>query len=272
MVKYTGLMARRRKIRRIKSLRDLDIGRPSFELSPETKRGIIIVLLFTFGIVSLLSLFDLAGTLGIYLNAFLKAVFGISRWYFPLLLLVVGYFLLRPLKYSFKGSNVLGLIFFIFGFNGLIHLVFHSKDLLAAAKVGAGGGYLGLVLAWPFFKLMGFWASLLVLLALAVIGFILLFDISFSAFFGQAEAEAPPGGAIAGLPEFVENARLLVRRNTRARIGDRELDLVGSGATHRESDAALARREFHGIGQQVGEDLGQAHRVALHPGVQIGGQ
>jgi len=190
MVKYTGLMARRRKIGRIKSLRDFDIGRPSFELSPETKRGIIIVLLFTLGIVGLLSLFDLAGTLGIYLDAFLKVVFGISRWYFPLLLLVVGYFLLRPLKYSFKGSNVLGLIFFIFGFNGLIHLVFHSKDLLAAAKVGAGGGYLGLVLAWPFFKLMGFWASLLVLLALAVIGFILLFDISFSAFFGQAEEEA----------------------------------------------------------------------------------
>ena len=168
-------MARRKK-KRIKGLRDLDFGRPKLEVSSETKRGIIIVLLLTFGILSILSLFDLAGTLGVYLNTFLKYLFGITRWYLPVLFILVGYFLLRPAKYEFKTSNIVGLIIFIFSFNGLIHLIFHSHNLVLDAKAGMGSGYSGIVLSWPFYKLMGFWAGLVVLLAITVIGFILLFE------------------------------------------------------------------------------------------------
>lgn len=154
----------------------MDFGRPKLEVSSETKRGIIIVLLLTFGILSILSLFDLAGTLGVYLNTFLKYLFGITRWYLPVLFILVGYFLLRPAKYEFKTSNIVGLIIFIFSFNGLVHLIFHSHNLVIDAKAGMGSGYSGIVLSWPFYKLMGFWAGLVVLLAITVIGFILLFE------------------------------------------------------------------------------------------------
>ncbi|MFA6255332.1 MAG: DNA translocase FtsK 4TM domain-containing protein [Patescibacteria group bacterium] len=167
---------RKRKIQRIKGLRDLDFSRPGFQVSSETKRGILIVLLLAFGAVAILSLFNLAGTLGVYLNSFLKILFGAVRWYLPVVLIIVGYFLLRPAKYEFKTSNVLGLFLFIFSFNGLVHLVFHADDLVEAAKIGLGGGYSGLVLAWLFLRLMGFWAALVVLLALTIIGFILLFE------------------------------------------------------------------------------------------------
>src|SRR3989338_8756616 len=167
-------MARRK---RIKSLRDLDLGPPQIELSTQTKRRISIVILLTTGILMLLSLFDLAGTLGVYLNSFLTILFGSLRWYLPLVLIAIGYFLLRPTKFLFRTTNVIGLIIFIFAFNGLVHLTFHQDDLLPAAQAGLGGGYLGLILAFSFFKLMGFWAAAVVSLALSVIGLSLLFDV-----------------------------------------------------------------------------------------------
>ncbi|MFA5022066.1 MAG: DNA translocase FtsK 4TM domain-containing protein [Patescibacteria group bacterium] len=172
-------MARRKKrFNKFESIRDLNFSGPKFELSPETKRVIIIIFLLTCGILTFLSLINLAGTLGVYLNNFLQLGFGINRWYVPIVFLVIGYFLLRRAKHGFKLSNFLGVVIFILSFNGLIHVIFHQTDLLPAAQSGLGGGYLGLVLAYPFLKIMGFWASAIVLLALAIIGLLLLFESS----------------------------------------------------------------------------------------------
>lgn len=183
-------MARkRRKINRVKGLRDLDFGRPEIEMSSGTKRGITIVILLTVGILSILSLFDLAGTLGVYLDKLSRILFGVTRWYMPLIFILLGYFLMRPAKYEFKTTNILGLVFFILSFNGLIHLLFHSDDLFQAAKLGFGGGYLGVVLSWPFMKFMGFWASLVVLLAAVIIGVILVFESSIMKFFDKDNKE-----------------------------------------------------------------------------------
>ena len=123
-------MARkRRKINRVKGLRDLDFGRPEIEMSSGTKRGITIVILLTVGILSILSLFDLAGTLGVYLDKLSRILFGVTRWYMPLIFILLGYFLMRPAKYEFKTTNILGLVFFILSFNGLIHLLFHRINI-----------------------------------------------------------------------------------------------------------------------------------------------
>ncbi|MDD2807574.1 MAG: DNA translocase FtsK 4TM domain-containing protein [Patescibacteria group bacterium] len=167
-----------RKRRKFGSLRDLDLGSPKLEMSPQTKRGIMIVALITFGVLSLLSLFDLAGTLGVYVNGFLKITFGVNRWFLPFLLILIGYFLLRPAKYDYHFSNTLGFIILVLGYNALVNIIFHSADVIAAAGLGEGGGYVGVILAWPFLKFMGFWASLVVSLAIAVIGFMLLFEVS----------------------------------------------------------------------------------------------
>ena len=168
-------MARRkRKVARIKGLRDLDFGRPSFEVSDETRRWISIILLLVVGIVSFLSLFDAAGTVGVYLNGFMKSVFGISRWYLPLLLILIGYWTWRPEQSNFRASNILGAVVFILSFNGLIHLVWHDDDLIGAAQAGLGGGYSGILLSWVLLRFMGMVAGSIVALALTVIGFILM--------------------------------------------------------------------------------------------------
>lgn len=170
-------MARkRRKKRRISSLRDLDFDRPNLDLSHETKRGVIIVILIAFGIVSILSLLDLAGTLGVYVNGGLKTLFGINRWYLPVVILLIGYFLMRPIKYGFKLSNFIGVTLLMLGLSAFIHIIFHQNDLIGAAKQGFGGGYSGIILAWPLLKYTGFWVSLVVTISIAIIGFLLLFE------------------------------------------------------------------------------------------------
>ncbi|NUM25964.1 MAG: DNA translocase FtsK 4TM domain-containing protein [Candidatus Buchananbacteria bacterium] len=170
-------MARKKaKTNRVKGLRDLNIGRPNIEVSDETRRWIGIILLFVVGIISLLSLFDAAGTIGVYLNNFFKLLFGISRWYIPVLLIIMAYFMWRPAEHNFKNSNIVGAVLFILSFNGLIHIIFHQNDLIDAARYGLGGGYSGVLFSWLFLKFLGFWAGMILALALAVIGFILMFE------------------------------------------------------------------------------------------------
>ncbi len=188
---------RRRRINRIKSLRDLDFSTPRLEVSSETKRWIIVILLIVFGLLALLSLVNKAGTLGVYFNNLLKVLFGAMRWYVPVILIMVGYFLWRPVKYGFKTANVLGLFVFIFGFNGLVHLIFHQPDLIPAARAGLGGGYSGLVFTWPLLKIMGALASGIVMFALSIIGFILFFETYFINILASREEREQAGKKLA---------------------------------------------------------------------------
>ncbi len=219
-------MARkRRKIKRIKSLRDLDIGRPDFEMSGETKRVITVVALLAFSFFAILSLFNNAGTLGVYLNSLLKLLFGVARWYLPLALIMVGYFLMRPMKYGFRTINAFGLIIFIFSFNGLIHLLFHQTDLFSAARAGLGGGYSGVLLAWLSLKLMGFWASVLILLTLTAIGSILLFEHSFLKLFqkdADEDSDEDADTEDSGLPFIGKLKNYFFERKVKKVQADRE--------------------------------------------------
>ena len=86
-------MARRRRYRR-KRKSALDYIRlPQFDLDPDTKKGVFIVFILALGAISLLGLFDLAGSLGEYLKQGLMLGFGWGRWVLPIILLAWGYML-----------------------------------------------------------------------------------------------------------------------------------------------------------------------------------
>lgn len=78
--------------RRRKQKNPLDyISIPSLNVSSDIKQSIWAVLFLTLGIISFLSLFELAGQLGVYL---LKAMYWLAGWgafLIPLLLLLVGW-------------------------------------------------------------------------------------------------------------------------------------------------------------------------------------
>lgn len=150
---------------------------PRFQLSPETKKGVAIVLLFAVAGVSILSLLGLAGQAGELVVRFLSLFFGWGRFIFPLTLVVLGYFLINPERYEVTPLNWIGLFLFELSFHGLLNLFVPLEQALE--RVGqAGGGYVGLFLSYLLLKVAGFWAALIILIALFIISLLVMFNTS----------------------------------------------------------------------------------------------
>ena len=147
-------------------------------LNPETRRGIGVIVLFAFGLISVFGLFNSAGSVGEFINQALKQLFGWGRYLVPVVLFGWGYMLLRPKQFILQTTNYLGLIIFVLSFSGLLHLFIPLDQSTQAFSDGRGGGYLGFILSYPFQKIMGFWASLIVILAICLISILILFNTS----------------------------------------------------------------------------------------------
>ncbi|MCR4280380.1 MAG: DNA translocase FtsK 4TM domain-containing protein [Candidatus Komeilibacteria bacterium] len=147
-------------------------------LSPETKKGISIVVIFLVAFLALLSLLDLAGDFGIQADRLLGIALGWGKWLFPILLLVWGYILVNPDKYLLKPSNYIGLFVAIISGAGLLEIIYNfnaSNDLFVAHQ---GGGYIGHSVAFPLSQIASPLAALLILVALLVIAVLISFNIS----------------------------------------------------------------------------------------------
>ncbi len=175
-------MARKRKFKR----NPLDyIALPSLNLDPDIKMGIFIVLILAFGAISLLSLFDLAGGLGVYLQKGMMLAFGWGKWLFPFILLALGFALYSEDRFEIRSANYLGLFLFILSFHSLLQLFVAQDQWQTAVHSGAGGGYIGLFLASGLIKLMGFLASLIAVVCLILISLMLMFNAPLARLIGR---------------------------------------------------------------------------------------
>ena len=97
-----------------KSLNPLEyVAIPKIELEQETKKIILAILVVLLGVLSFLSLFDLAGSFGGVLSKGQEVAFGWGRWIFPFLLVVWGGFIYKEDKSYIKGASILGLFIFL---------------------------------------------------------------------------------------------------------------------------------------------------------------
>ncbi|OGY51024.1 MAG: hypothetical protein A3J59_01585 [Candidatus Buchananbacteria bacterium RIFCSPHIGHO2_02_FULL_56_16] len=240
-------------------MRDLEFTRPNLEVSAETKQSIAAVLLILLGIVGFFSLVDLAGTVGVYLDALLRYTFGVLRWLTPLILVMLGYWLLRPSRYDLRFSNYLGLAIFALSITGFIHLASHSQDLLVAARAGQGGGYAGLALSLILMKALGFWAGLVLLLALILIGLFLLFNASFSDL-------SAAGSHLKGWSGVLRD--LSMRRRVKKLQADKEREYSSNGGLPEEAatfsakavEAAVEDDDASGDGGEEEDEGAKANR------------
>lgn len=153
------------------------------KISPETKRTVISIVLLALGVFMLLSHFGLAGKAGAFLYHYTRLAFGFGRWYVPLVLILTGFFFMTPSKKAISGIVALGAAFFVFSANGLVHLLKYSDTIFEAAQVGYGGGYAGLVLSYPLYKISGLYGGAIILGALLLVSFFLFFNASFQNIF-----------------------------------------------------------------------------------------
>ncbi|MDE2312314.1 MAG: DNA translocase FtsK 4TM domain-containing protein [Patescibacteria group bacterium] len=176
---------------------------PELNLSHETKRGIAVVVFVVLALVSLLALANLAGPLGEYLLKFLSQTFGVMAYVVPLLLMIVAISLYKQSeqdKEEGKGywRTYLGSILLAGSVAGVIHIFLLGNGLSAfdLAGEGRGGGYLGALFSQPLYALVHFWAGLIILLALFVIGLLITFDVSLKALLPKA-AKVNEAGEVA---------------------------------------------------------------------------
>jgi DNA segregation ATPase FtsK/SpoIIIE, S-DNA-T family len=158
---------------------------PSLNLDPDIKKGIFIIFVLALGAISLLGLFNLSGALGVYLANALIYLFGWGKWTAPILLLFWGWMLYREEEFPLRGANYLGAILFIISFQSVLYLFLSQNEWPTAVSLGKGGGVIGLFFISIFIKLLGLWASIIVLLGLLLIGLMLLFNTTLKSLVGR---------------------------------------------------------------------------------------
>ncbi|MFH0819892.1 MAG: DNA translocase FtsK 4TM domain-containing protein [bacterium] len=152
-------------------------------LKSEVKKGIVTVFIFVLALVSLLSFFDQSGQAGRYLLRLLYIFFGKGAAIAPVLLLITGLLVLLKEKLQILWVYWLGLILFALTFFGLFHLWIPPENALTEALAGHGGGLVGLILSYPLGRFFGFWASLIIFLALLITSVLILLNLSLAKLF-----------------------------------------------------------------------------------------
>ncbi len=136
------------------------------------------VFFFTLGAICILSLLNLAGGVGVAIKNGLRSLFGLPMVLAPAVLILIGYALAKPQKYLIRTSHVIGMILFVASFTGMFHLfipIDQATDIIGEAR---GGGYFGLALSYPLQKILGPWATGIILFGVFIVSLLLTFDTS----------------------------------------------------------------------------------------------
>ncbi|MFA5872261.1 MAG: DNA translocase FtsK 4TM domain-containing protein [Parcubacteria group bacterium] len=153
----------------------------------ETKRSIIAVMLIALAILAIFSLFGGAGTFGAYFNKTLAYAFGIGRFLLPFLMVVVGFMYFRRDTESYYIFVAAGFVLFFASVLGIIHIFYPLDKMVSIASSGQGGGFLGVAAAYPAMRLFGFWAGLVVLVAIALAALLLALNVPLRALLKPVE-------------------------------------------------------------------------------------
>jgi len=157
------------------------IGR--FVLPEEVKRRIAGVVVFLLAIIVALSFFEEAGKAGQIIFSGLNFLIGKTVFLLPLILVLSGlvFFLTRYKKFLF--AEILAIFLLILGISGILGaLTLNVKDGGWPPTNGLVGGWLGYLIAKPFFQLFGFWVSQIIFAGLIFISGLIFWHLLTSPF------------------------------------------------------------------------------------------
>jgi S-DNA-T family DNA segregation ATPase FtsK/SpoIIIE len=143
------------------------------ELKEETRYSLWGILFMVLGLLITLSVFNMAGPVGDFIYRGLNAFLGFGYYLLPILLVVIGYSFLKKERPQIAFTHT------VFGITTLLSCL-AIMDIASNGKEESlnitFGGYLGSIVSWPFLKLFGIYASILLLGGLLIISLIVLFD------------------------------------------------------------------------------------------------
>lgn len=138
-------------------------------IARETIQAIIAILFFAVSLVTILAALGKAGFVGDYLYQFLKGLFGIGYFLFPLLLVLLGISILNGVEKRLNIPKIVSAFLFFISGLGLI-------DLLP----GSQGGVVGNLISMPLIKLFDIYATVAILLAVLIISVLVMFETHFT--------------------------------------------------------------------------------------------
>lgn len=157
---------------------------PRGNVHGDVKRSAVAVFLFALAILFVLGFLSdakivEAGPLGRFLDSIAGWMFGIGKFISPIVLIMAGIVLLFRKETLFYVSKLAGIFVAFASILGLIHILAYDYDqMLKAAKLGEGGGFLGYIQAVIWFKLIGTIGGSVIMIALFLIGIIVAFNFS----------------------------------------------------------------------------------------------
>jgi S-DNA-T family DNA segregation ATPase FtsK/SpoIIIE len=134
-------------------------------LREETAHGVFAVIFFVFGVFFLLASFGKAGFLGEKTYQIFRLLFGYGYFLLPLVSFMLCVFFFQSTKRSFAGTQSVGSVVFLLSALGIINMLKTN-----------GGGIIGKLVSKPLVSLFDVYATGIILIALLVISFLVIFD------------------------------------------------------------------------------------------------
>ena len=235
-------------------------------LHAETKKGILVIVCFALALVSFLSFFNGAGQFGQYFFKVSQLLFGQGFFLVPFVFILVGLAVLVPrLSVAAKQRPVyravfIGAVLFLLSVLGIFHIF--SIGSGTPAQPGAGG-YLGLIFGYPLVKFLGFWASLIVLLALLVIAILITFNIPLKVFKKEESPELAQKKDLGKLMSPVEEKKGgFWRKILEARLAKKEALLSRENP---ESQEQVVGKPTKQASETLGASLAMGARLPKFP-------
>lgn len=147
--------------------------KPRIDLHPETKKGVLGVIFFTFALILIMSYFGGAGRGGEYIYEAFNALLGAGFFFVPLALVITAAGFLRSLKTPVYFTSVFGGVLFLVSFLGLLDVIYKWSGAINVYPVG----YIGFLITYPFLYFFGFLVSGVIFLAGVLISISITFNI-----------------------------------------------------------------------------------------------
>ncbi len=151
----------------------------SFNISPETSRSIIAVLLLLFSILAIISFIAPHYFLNEKIQLVFRKTLGYASFGLPLLTGVIGLVFIDSFKTRLKELRVVvGLVILLVSLAGLFHIFISPEMSKEVAINGGGGGFIGYVVGFGLRNLFSVFGGVALLAGLLIMSVILIFDIS----------------------------------------------------------------------------------------------
>lgn len=143
------------------------------EIEPKALRETIAIILFVFSVITLLGLFGWGGSFGVAINEFLSKFIGWTIYLLPLMLGAFAIGLFYPEKLQLSAYSLAGLLGFVASFAGMFQIFVDPSEALERVQMGGGGGIIGYYIQILMLKFFNAPLAFFVLLATAIIFFLL---------------------------------------------------------------------------------------------------